>query len=103
MPKLVKVLTEADLRSARGQSRMDLTPYFEIIDQVAKEKGLGGEMALDNGESQRTEKRRLSIAAKQRDMRLTWRKPRDGVLRFVLSEPDATPPDARKRRRPAGK
>ena len=99
MPELTKVLTETDLASNRGQSRMDLTPYFEIIDHIASQQGLGGEVALRDGESKRTEKRRLSIAAKQRDMKLTWRKSREGELRFVLSAPGTTPPDGRRRRK----
>lgn len=99
MPKLAKVLTEADLTSARGQTRMDLTPYIEIIEEVSKQGGVGGEVQLAAGESQRTEKRRLSIAAKQRDMKLIWRKPRDGGLRFVLSAPGSSPPDGRRRRK----
>ena len=99
MPELTRVLTEADLTVARGQSRMDLTPYFEIIDQVTRQNGVGGELSLGPDESQRTEKRRMSIAAKQRDVKLTWRKPREGVLRFVLSSPGASPPDGRKRRK----
>ena len=98
MPKLVKVLTEADLKSSRGQSRMDLTPYIEVIDEVSKRGGVGGEVALGDDESKRTEKRRLSIAAKQRDMKLTWRKSSEGELRFVLSSPGSQPPDGRKRR-----
>jgi hypothetical protein len=99
MPQLKKVLTEADLASARGQTRMDLTPYMEIIDEVQRNDGLGGELALNPGESQRTEKRRLSIAAKQRNLKLIWRKPREENLRFVLSEPGSTPPDGRRRRK----
>lgn len=99
MPKLAKVLTEADLTSARGQSRMDLTPYMEIIDEVSTQGGVGGELTLNSGESQRTEKRRLSIAAKQRNIKLIWRKPRDGGLRFVLSEPGTSPPDGRRRKK----
>ena len=99
MPELTKVLTEADLTVARGQSRMDLTPYFEIIDRVQEQQGVGGEIALSSGESQRTEKRRMSIAAKQRNVKLTWRKPREGALRFVLASPGSSPPDGRKRRK----
>jgi hypothetical protein len=99
MPELMKVLTEADLTSARGQTRMDLTPYIEIIDEVKKQGGVGGELALSSAESQRTEKRRLSIAAKLQGLKLTWRKPRDGGLRFVLSEPGSSPPDGRRRRK----
>jgi len=72
---------------------------MEIIDEVAREGGLGGELELTSRESQRTEKRRLSIAAKQRNMKLIWRKPRDNNLRFVLSEPGTTPPDGRRRRK----
>jgi hypothetical protein len=78
---------------------MDLTPYIEIIEEVSRQGGVGGELQLASGESQRTEKRRLSIAAKQRDKKLTWRKPRDGALRFVLAEPGSTPPDGRRRRK----
>lgn len=98
MPELARVLAESDLASSRGQSRMDLTPYFGIIDEVAQQGGVGGEVALLSDESQRTEKRRLSIAAKQRDMKLTWRKSREGMLRFVLTTPGSVPPDGRRRR-----
>src|SRR5688500_12483268 len=98
MPQLARVLAESDLVSSRGQSRMDLTPYFGIIDEVAQQGGVGGEVTLSPDESQRTEKRRLSIAAKQRDMKLTWRKSREGMLRFVLSAPGKAPPDGRRRR-----
>lgn len=99
MPELTRVLTQEDLTSARGQTRMDLTPYMEIIDEVAKQGGVGGELALGPDESQRTEKRRLSIAAKQRNLKLTWRKPREGGLRFVLSDEGSSPPDGRRRRK----
>lgn len=99
MPTLTKVLTEEDLKSSRGQSGMDLTRYFEIIDEAMK--GVGGDVSLETEESQRTEKRRLSIAAKQRDMKLTWRKSAEGRLRFVLSKPGGAPPDSRRRRRAA--
>jgi hypothetical protein len=77
---------------------MDLTPYFGIIDEVVQQGGVGGEVALSPDESQRTEKRRLSIAAKQREMKLTWRKSREGMLRFVLTPPGSAPPDGRRRR-----
>ena len=77
---------------------MDLTPYFDIIDEVAQQGGVGGEVTLMTDESQRTEKRRLSIAAKQRALKLTWRKSREGMLRFVLSTPGSVPPDGRRRR-----
>jgi len=99
MPDLIRVLNEGDLTSVRGQSRMDLTPYYEIIDAIGQQKGVGGEVKLRPDESKRTEKRRLSIAAKQREMKLTWRKSQEGELRFVLTLPGSPPPDGRRRKR----
>lgn len=100
MPKLTKVLTEAELTSARAPAAMDLTPYLNIVDDIVRQGGVGGELALSPDESQRTEKRRLSLAAKQRGYKLTWRKSPPGKLRFVLSAPGEPAPGGR-RRRPA--
>jgi hypothetical protein len=83
-------------------SDLDLTTYIEIIDQVRREGGVGGHIHLLPGESQRTEKRRLTMAAKQQGLTLTWRSSQPGELRFVLSEPGAPVPGSRKRREPAG-
>ena len=99
MPQLVRVLKEEDLRSQRAPVGLDLGRYLEIIDSIIEQGGVGGESALQEGENQRTEKGRLTRAAKQRGMKLTWRKPRNGVLRFVLSSMGAPPPDGRRRRR----
>ncbi len=98
MPKLVKVLTEADLASARAPAAMDLTPYLRIIDDITGQGGVGGDVTLSPNESQRTEKRRLSLAAKQRGLKLTWRKAPSGQLRFVLSAPGEPAPGGRRRR-----
>jgi len=98
MPRLNKVLTEADLSSARTPDVMDLTPYMNIIDDIAKQGGVGGEISLAESESQRTEKRRLSLAAKQKGMKLTWRKSPPGQLRFVLSAPGQAAPGGRRRK-----
>lgn len=98
MPDLTKVLSESDLRAARARPIMDLTPYLQIIDSIVSEGGVGGEVKLRQGESQRTEKRRLSLAAKQRGVKLTWRKSPPAVLRFVLSAPGQQPPGGRRRR-----
>jgi hypothetical protein len=99
VPQLVRVLKEEDLRSQRAPVGLDLGRYLEIIDSIIEQGGVGGEIALQEGENQRTEKGRLTRAAKQRGMKLTWRKPRNGVLRFVLSSMGAPPPDGRRRRR----
>ncbi len=98
MPQLNKVLTESDLASARAPAAMDLTPYLGIIDDVRRQGGVGGVLTLALGESQRTEKRRLSLAAKQRGYHLTWRKSPPGELRFVLSHPGQAAPGGRRRR-----
>ena len=98
MPQLVKVLTEEDMQRGAATSRMDLSAYLGIIDRIRNEKGVGGDIELGQGESRRTEKRRLSIAAKQSGMKLTWRKSRDGALRFVLAEQGKDAPGSRRRR-----
>lgn len=101
MPELARVIQETDLSSSRASAGMDLTPYLEILDQIRDEGGVGGEVVLANDESQRTEKRRLSVAAKQQNLKLTWRKSSQGRLRFVLSPEGAPPPDGRRRRKGA--
>jgi hypothetical protein len=97
MPSLAKVLQHEDMERGRGMVRMDLTPYTDIIESVRSEGGVGGELTLHDDESKRTEKRRLSIAAKQVGMQVTWRKADDGLLRFVLSEPGGPVPGGRQR------
>jgi hypothetical protein len=99
VPQLVRILKEEDLRSQRAPTGLDLGRYLEIIDAIVEQGGVGGEITLQEGEAQRTEKGRLTRAAKQRGLKLTWRKPRNGVLRFVLSSLGAPPPDGRRRRR----
>ena len=99
MPKLGRVLKEEDLKSQRTPAGLDLNDYLEIIDAIKQEGGVGGEVSLSGEESQRTEKGRLTRAAKQRGHKLTWRKSSMGVLRFVLSDPGSPPPDGRRRRK----
>ncbi len=101
MPELTTVLTEADLKRGRAAAHADLTPYMDIIDTLREQGGVGGVLSLDEGESQRTVKRRMSIAAKDRGFQLLWRKAPEGQLRFVLAAPGEAPPDGR-RRRPSG-
>lgn len=99
MPTLQKILQESDLSGSRAPAGMDLAPYLEMIDSIRNEGGVGGEVALGANESQRTEKRRLSLAAKQRGYQLTWRKSRSGGLKFVLSLPGQPAPGGRRRRK----
>ena len=100
MPQLARVLTQDDLRRSDASARMDLSAYVDIIEQV-RSGGVGGEVAREERERQRTEKRRLSIAAKQLGLQLTWRKTGDNTLRFVLSEPGGERPGGRRRHAPA--
>ncbi len=98
MPQLTKVLSESDVTAQRARPVMDLAPYLEIVERIIHQGGVGGEVSLTNNESQRTEKRRLSLAAKQRGYKLTWRKSPRGQLRFVLSAPGEQAPGGRRRR-----
>ncbi len=101
MPQLAHILTEEDLSRRGIAGGPDLTPYMGIIDALREQGGVGGVLSLDEGESQRTVKRRMSIAAKERGYALTWRKPQDGQLKFVLAQPGQPVPGSRKRRTPA--
>ena len=96
MPQLARVLTEEDLRRSEAGARMDLSAYLDIIEQV-RSGGVGGEVALEEGESQRVAKRRLFMAAKQLGLQLTWRKADATTLRFVLSAPGGERPGGRRR------
>src|SRR5215207_4512392 len=97
MPQLARILSADDLRRSEAGSRMDLTPYLAIIDEAAQ-GGVGGELVLEESESQRTEKRRLSLAAKAQGYALTWRRAPPGELRFVLYRPGEPRPGGRQRR-----
>ena len=75
-------------------------PYLELLSTV-KQQGVGGIVTLGEEESQRTEKRRLSIASKQQGYRLIWRRSEPRQLRFVLAEEGQRAPGSRQRRTPA--
>ena len=101
MPELTKVLSEEDLARHGGMPRLDLATYVSLIDRVRNEQGVGGIVTLGPGEGQRTEKRRLSLAAKQQGYKLTWRRSDPGQLRFVLAQEGQRAPGGRQRRTPA--
>ena len=99
MPELTRVLTKEDLARRGATQRQDLSTYMSLIDQIREGNGVGGVITLREDEQQRTEKRRLSIAAKQRGYALTWRRAADPrQLRFVLAEEGQPTPGGRKRR-----
>ena len=101
MPELTKVLTEEDLRAPGRMSQLDLSPYLELLSTV-KQQGVGGIVTLGEGESQRTEKRRFSLASKQQGYRLIWRSSPPRQLRFVLAEEGQPAPGGRRRQAPTG-
>jgi hypothetical protein len=100
MPELTKVLTTEDLASRPRGVNLDLSVYLEMIDTITRDGGVGATVTLGEDERQRTEKRRLSMAAKQQGYRLVWRKAAPGALRFVLAAEGEAAPGGRKRRLP---
>ncbi|MER3420777.1 MAG: hypothetical protein C4290_09770 [Chloroflexota bacterium] len=98
MPHLDQILREEDLRRSRATVRIDLTPYLQLIDTIRTQGGVGAVLSLQEGEQQRTQKRRLSLAAKERGYRLIWRIAPPGQLRFVLARPGEPAPGGRQRR-----
>jgi hypothetical protein len=99
MPELTKVLTTEDLQRRGAISALDLASYVAIIAGIREQGGVGGVLTLGEEERQRTEKRRMSMAAKQLGLQLTWRSSSPGQLRFVLSEAGQPVPGSRPRRR----
>lgn len=82
--RLGEVLTAEDLRGSKGNvSAYDATKYEAVI-REASTRGVGGIVILDDGDVRRTEKRRLSVAAKATGHTLKWRKGERGTLRFLL-------------------
>lgn len=101
MPELTRVLMSVDLERKQSAAGLELAPYLALLTSIHAQGGVGADVRLAEGESQRTEKRRLSVAAKQQGYELTWRKAPSGTLRFVLAEVGQPAPDARRRRPPA--
>jgi hypothetical protein len=97
MPRLDQVLRAEDLQRGRAVVRIDLTPYLRLIDGILEQGGVGAVLSLEEGEQQRTQKRRLSLAAKERGYRLVWRTAPSGQLRFVLARPGEPAPGGRRR------
>ena len=102
MPQLTMVISEDELqRRATTTGGIDMTPYMDILDQVRERGGVGAVLRLGAGENQRSEKRRLSVAAKERGYDLTWRKSAPRELRFVVAGPGEPTPGGRTRWAPA--
>jgi hypothetical protein len=100
MPQLTKVLTSTDLQGRTAARALDLSPYLDLLQTVLAD-GVGATVTLGPEEQQRTEKRRLSMAAKALGYQLVWRRAPADQLKFVLATPGAPAPGGR-RRRPRG-
>ncbi len=98
MPQLDREFTEEDLSRRSPTGGLDLSAYMDIIDNIREQGGVGGSLSLSEDENQRTEKRRMSVAAKERGLTLVWRKAPDRQLRFDLAEEGKPAPGARQRK-----
>lgn len=75
MPKFAKLAKEdvESLRGRRGEFRaIDLSAYFSFLDSL--KAGEWGAIELEQGESSRAIKRRLTIAAKQKQRKIKYRR-----------------------------
>lgn len=94
MPTPVKKLSAEDLEKRRGNSTPSidvLQPYLEMLNDIAIGEGL--EVDLDEGEEQRTVKRRFTSAGKIQGKRINWRSSPKGKLVLQVKELKATPAD----------
>lgn len=88
VPKFEK-LSAADVEKL-GKRRMptlDLSEYLAFLDRV--QPGDWGRLTLLDGESQRTIKRRLTSASKQKGLTVKYRKSPEGQILFQVREADA--------------
>ena len=86
---------ELETLNRRRNSTLDLGAYYEHLDAV----GLGdwGYMEPDAGESQRLIKRRLTTAAKERGLKLRYKKTEGDRVYFRVNPPEAPARTGRKR------
>ena len=64
-------LTKEDFERRQPISRIDLSEYMDVINQAVAGEGTGGVVELDDPEQKRTEKRRMTLAAKEMGGTLT--------------------------------
>ena len=84
MPTFRKLSSEELMALQRRGPRppIDLTEYVDFLQELSP--GEGGSLELEDGESQRTVKRRISMAATRLKKDIRWRKSQNGVLRFEV-------------------
>ena len=108
MVTLIQRLPQEAFRRGNGAARFDPTPYREFL--LDLNVGQGGVIELEPGEHQRVVKRRLSLVARERQLRTKWLTAGPGQLRFqLIARKEVAPPTpapapavAPKRGRPAG-
>lgn len=89
MVKLERVTQdEIDSMRKRRAQTLDLTEYNNFLE--GKQIGEWGRLVLEEGDTQRTAKRRLTTASKQKGFGVKYRKTSDGQILFQLR--DLPPP-----------
>lgn len=74
---------EIAARRPRLQTAVDLTDYLAFLEDLTP--GMGGELALQEGESQRAVKRRMTMAGNRLGKKVRWRHSQEGTVRFDIS------------------
>ena len=83
MPRFERLsAAEVERLRRRRVTTLDLSQYIAFLDTLRP--GDWGAVSLEDGESQRVVKRRLTTAAKQRGWELRYRKTQDGRIIFEV-------------------
>lgn len=83
MPKFAKVpLAEVERLKRRQPTTRDLSPYVAFLETL--KSGDWGAVTLEEGESQRAIKRRLTTTAKQKGIGIKYKKSKDGQILFEV-------------------
>jgi hypothetical protein len=80
---------ELEMLNRRRGSTLDLSAYYEHLESLTP--GDWGFIEPEAGENQRTIKRRLTTAAKQKGLELRYKKAEGERIYFRLNQPDAAP------------
>ena len=78
----VRILEPSELKRTPQPTKVDLSPYREILLSIPEGGGL--DVTLEDGESSRTIKRRFTTASKELGKKIAYRSTKEGNFRIVL-------------------
>jgi hypothetical protein len=85
MPKLIASRSAEEFKTQIRASNIDLSFYIDELQELQTDGKVEGTWELLEEETQRVEKRRFTVAAKQMGLATAWKTAPEGELRLVLA------------------